>query len=815
MSEPARHSGLRAYGCTGRVAKRLAALLAGGVALLAAAPPAVAAAPGRTTLSAAAMAPAVSADYPAGVTIDTVTPTVAGQNDTVTITGRVTNSGDSGLKGAHAAVRRPVGERPLSTRSDISQVAGRTTPTSQDGIDLPAPLAEMGNIAPGQTRSFTLQVSPSDLKLNKSGVYELAVDVWDQQGSHALGLARTFLPYSVDPIAKATQVATLWPLTHAPELVAQTMPDNDQVPVLRDDSLATELASGGRLFKLVDIGEKLPGLTWVVDPDLLDTVYAMTKPYRVQKPGTAGESAKDDNTVQGTGRDAAVAWLAKLRQAVTTAGTQVVALPYADPDLASIAHNGAQLDGMDTALRKAGTAGQVTAEGRLSVDVRGNVAWPYQGQLDQQIVGTTRTAGDNLVLVDSASMSDSLNYTPNAARPIGEGQTAVVADHTLSQLFEGDLTSAQARTGATQRFLAETLMITQQQPDTQRNLLVMPPRDLTVGTATALSDALTAAQKGNWVNQVKLETVATATPDPEATTSVQPAGDYPNDLRDSELTGNSLSKTMGLESRLDQLLKILTQPQRVRGPFSAAMVRSMSTEWREQAKAAKAYRTGTQDYLDNLISAVKVPSKKVITLAGDNGTLLVSIKNDLNQSVVNLKLRLTSGQVNRLNVGQPEDVVLDATTSRTLRFPAQAKVNGPVQVTAQLWTTGADPQPYGDPMVFTVQVTSVTQGVLYVIGGGVVLILLAGLRFYLQRKKRAAEPDTDGEPAGPTGPDEQPGGGEPTQAGTQAGTQATAREIGEDTGRNTSEEESKDADSDPAAPEDARNRTSGDEKVGP
>ncbi|TWE18583.1 DUF6049 family protein [Kitasatospora atroaurantiaca] len=822
MSEPARHSGLTAFGRTGRtgrVVKRLAALAAGSAVLLSAAPPALAAAPGRTGFAEA------SADYPASVAIDTVTPTVAGQNDPITITGRVVNAGGGELKSAHAAVRVPLGGKSLRTRSDIALVASRNNPSTQDGSDLQSPQAALGDIGAGQSRPFTLQVTPADLTISKAGVYELAVDVWggtaDNERMHALGIARTFLPYNAEPTSRATQVATLWPLTHTPELVAQTMPDNDQMPVLRDDGLAAELAPEGRLYKLVTIGSTLPGLTWVVDPDLLDTVYAMTKPYRVQKPGTAGESAKEENTVAGTGKDVATAWLAKLRQAVAASGSEVVSLPYADPDIASIAHNGADLNGMDTTLRKAGTAGQVTAEGRLSVDVRPDVAWPYQGALDQQIAATARTAGDTLVLVDGTSMPEpgSLPYTPNSARSIGNGQTAVVADHTVSEPFQGDLSTQQAQTAATQRFLAETKMITEQRPQDQRNLLVMPPRGLTVGTATALAAALGAAQKGAWINQVKLDAVATAAPDPDANSSVPGPADYPNELRGSEVSGSALGDVMGMQTRLDQLMRILTQPQRVRGPFSAAMVRSMSTGWRDKASAGNAYRAGVQEYLDNLISAVKVPAKSVITLPGDNGTLLVSVKNDLNQAVGNLQLRLTSGQLNRLDVvGLPETVVLDATTSRTLRFPAKAQSNGPVQMTAQLWTTGPDPQPYGKAVSFTVEVTSVTQGVLYVIGGGVVLILLAAARFYLQRKKRSVDPD-DSDPEADA--DTESGSDARSRAGSETDVDSgshTAGDAGSDTTADAVpgpvDAPGTEADSDPESAADAEDRVAGDEKVG-
>ncbi|MFD0348411.1 DUF6049 family protein [Kitasatospora aburaviensis] len=196
-----------------------------------------------------------------------------------------------------------------------------------------------------------------------------------------------------------------------------------------------------------------------------------------------------------------------------------------------------------------------------------------------------------------------------------------------------------------------------------------------------------------------------------------------------------------MQHRLETLMRVLTLPQRVRGPFSAAMVRSMSTEWRTQAPAGSVYRTGVSDYLDELTNAVYVPHKNVITLAGDTGVLQVSVRNDLTQAVTNLKLVVTPTQANRLQIGPSEELVLPAAQSATLRFPAQAHNNGPVTVTAQLMTTGPNPELYGEPQTFQVEVTSVTNGVLYVFGGALLLLLLAALRFFRQRKRRVANDD--------------------------------------------------------------------------
>ncbi|GHF29591.1 hypothetical protein GCM10018790_03830 [Kitasatospora xanthocidica] len=841
MSEPARHSGLGAHRQPGRAERpadgrhpvrraglRLAAACAAALTLFAASPAGALPAGGNTNPAADSTA---SAKYPVVLTIESLAPQVAVPNGTVTITGHVTNAGQSALKGAHAAVRKPYSGKPLDRRSDLAGVAGRSTPVEPDGVELDSPQYALPELNPGQTLPYTLSVAVNDLGLSSSGVYELAVDAWgstaDNSHDRALGIARSFLPYNPGGAeAQPTKLATLWPLVHAPVLTAQTVTDNDQsVPVLRDDSLATDLAPGGRLYELVDTGSKLPGLTWVVDPDLLDAALAMTKPYRVQNPGTeeAGKPARDDNTVLHNGSAAAGAWLDKLRAAVAKPENQVVALPYADPDLASIAHNGADLSGMATALGKAATAGRLTVEGRLSVDTRSDVAWPYQGYVDQQIVGLAQQTGSSLVLANGASMPepDALNYTPSAARPIGNGQSAVVADETVSALFQRDLSTAKDQTESTQRFLAETFAITHEQPQNQRGLLVMPPRDLSVTTAKVLATALQAAS-GKWIAPVKLDAVAQSSPDPKATTGVPAATDYPTQARATELTSTELVATNRIQYDLDTLMRVLTLPQRVRGPFNAAMVRSLSTEWREREAAGVDYRKGVTAYLKELTKAVQVPPKKVVTLAGDTGLLQVSVRNDLTQTVTNLKLVLTSAQPNRLNVRREEELVLPASQSATLRFQAEAHNNGTVQMTAQLWTTGPNGRPYGEAQPFTVEVTSVTNGVLYVFAGAGVLLLLAALRFVRQRKRRDGQPHADGDQ--PVGDAPATGGAaaaEPTAESTDA---PDAPEAADRPARSAGSTGDGPGDGDAGAgpaqtprgsSPDGRDRAASDEKVGP
>ena len=88
-------------------------------------------------------------------------------------------------------------------------------------------------------------------------------------------------------------------------------------------------------------------------------------------------------------------------------------------------------------------------------------------------------------------------------------------------------------------------------------------------------------------------------------------------------------------------------------------------------------------------------------------------------------------------------------------------------MTAQLYTE--DGTPYGEEMTFTVKVSELTPTVLLVIAGGLLLLVLAGVRMYTQRKRVNADGPDDGggepeQPSDPT-PDTGPESGEPSAPG--------------------------------------------------
>ncbi|GFE15457.1 hypothetical protein Sgleb_35040 [Streptomyces glebosus] len=686
------------------------------------------------------------------VTIDSMSPSAPSKSDSVTVSGTLTNDGRSTITDAHLGMHR--GDA-LGGRSSIDNVARRTGYVpGADGEEIKGSAKKIGKLEPGVSRTFTLSVPVKDLRLDENGVYQLGVSVSGRSQaspySQVLGFDRTLLPWQEADTEKKTQLTYMWPLISSTHLTAETDADAQQTPVFRNDDLAAELAPGGRLQQMVALSKNLP-VTFVIDPDLLATVDAMTKSYRVNGP----------DGPMGKNQAVAKQWLHELEDAAKT--HEVVALPFADPDLASLAHHGKHVPSALSHLGPATDLAEKTVDTILGVKPRTDFAWPVDGAIDSSVVDVATSAGAHNVITRSDSLREAggLSYTPTAARPIGGGNTAVVADAQLSRAFEGDMSKAGSSAHAVQDFLAQTQMISLEDPGRQRSVVVAPQRMPSVSQAHAMATALrTLDDSGRWSQPLSLGKAAKAKPDPSATRRVPSGAAYPSSLRRQELPASAFRQIRGTQAALDDYRVILAQPERVVTPFGSAIMREMSTEWRGDASGAGGFRRSVRSYLNGLTKKVHLIQKSGATLSGRSATIPVTVQNNLVQGVKDMTLKLTSSQPNRLDVGKAQQITVDGGHSQSFKFATTANANGRAWVTAQLYT--ADGKPYGDRMTFQVNVTEITATVMLVIAGGVLLLVLAGVRIYLQRKRaaaRRAEGGSDDEgPEGDTGTDGDNGG---------------------------------------------------------
>ncbi|MFK4146121.1 DUF6049 family protein [Streptomyces sp. NPDC004065] len=681
---------------------------------------------------------AASGSGTVSVSLDALTPSVPSDGDTLTVSGTVTNNGKQAVTGAHVGLR--VGPE-LDTRSAIEEIARRAEfVPGADGPEVGGKYVQkFSRLGPGVAEHFSISVPVDKLNLGSDGVYEFSVSLSGQTSARpweqVLGIQHTFLPWQPDEAGTKTKTTYLWPLVSTVHMTAETGAGEQQTRYFLNDDLAKDIAPGGRLAQMLSLGKELD-VTWVIDPDLLASVDAMTRNYRIR---TAG-----GDSVAGTHQAVAKQWLAELQQAV--AGKEVVALPFADPDLASLAHNGTSVTGSLSQLKDATDVAAGTVETVLHVKPSTDFAWPVDGAVDPSIVKVATSAGADKVIARSDSLREtgSLTYTPNAARPIGGGTTAVVADARLSTAFEGDMTRAGDATLAVQRFLAQSLEL-DQQTDKQRSIVVAPQRMPSASQAQAMAQALTALQGGTWSQPQPLAAAAKAGPDPAATTRVPSRADYPSSLRKRELRRSAFASIARTQHKVDNFKVVLTDESRVVTPFGRAMNREMSASWRGRAGEARDFRDGVEAYLDDISEQVKLIDKSETKLSGRSATIPVTVQNNLVQGVHHLVLRLTSTNPTRLKIGgkayDEQPVAVAGGHSQSVKFTTSANANGPVTVIAQLYTQ--DGQKYGDRITFDVKVTEITATVMLIIGGGVLLLVLAGFRMYTQRRRAAAREEAE------------------------------------------------------------------------
>ncbi|MFI9729110.1 DUF6049 family protein [Streptomyces sp. NPDC052092] len=712
--------------------RRTGALLAGaplvaGLLQLPAASPAEAAVPAAPR--------AASDDGSVAVSVDSLTPSAPSEDDTVTVSGTVTNKGKRTVTDASVGLR--VGPL-LDTRSSIDRVAKNAGDVDSPlGAEIDDKYSEkFSKLTPGVSQPYSISVPANALDLGDDGVYELSVslagETSDEPWEHTLGVRRTFLPWQPQDAGTKTKTTFMWPLISTVHMTAETGSDEEQTPVFHDDELAAEISPGGRLDRMVALGQDLD-VTWVIDPDLLASVEAMTTRYEI--PG----ETEDDNNVVGGHQAVAKRWLTEVQKAVTD--KEVVALPFGDPDLASLAHRGTSVTGSLRHLKEATDVAAGTVESILHVKPTTDFAWPVEGAVDPSVIKVSTSAGADKVIARSDTFEEGrdLTYTPTAPRPIGGGTTAVVADGRLSTAFRGDMTKASASTQAVQRFLAQSLTLALQ-TDRPRSVVVAPQRTPSAAQAQTMAEAISVLQDSTWSQPQDLTAAAKSKPDPAAGTEVPPASSYPSSLRRQELPKSAFEQIARTQDKLDRFKVILSDQSRVVTPFGRALNRGMAASWRGRPAEAAIYRSGVEAYLDGLSGQVRLIDKSETKLSGRSATIPVTVQNNLVQGVEHLVLRLTSTNPTRLeidgNAYEEQPVTVSGGHSQSVKFTTSANANGRATVVAQLYTQ--DGRPYGQPVTFDVKVTEITATVMLVIGGGVLLLVLAGFRMYTQRKRAAA-----------------------------------------------------------------------------
>jgi hypothetical protein len=643
------------------------------------------------------------------VTIDvtTLSPAVATTGATLQVAGTVRNTGSQPLR--DASVRLRLSQTRLNSRSELAAVMDGQVASRDGTVVVEAPLDDL---APGAEAPFDLRQPLDDVAaLTDFGVYALGVEVVGSRGSAAPGraaIARTVLPWSpADHDYRATGTSWVWPLVGAPVRLSGG--------VFADDSLAADLAPGGRLDRLLQAGIRLDrnaAVTWAIDPDLVETVAAMARGYRVARPG--------GGTVPGGAGGLAERWLAELQSA--TAGAAVISLPYADIDSAALVRHGQPGE-----VAKARAAGAATLARLLpAVTTLDEMTWPVDGYTDRPTLATFARSGVTAAVLDGRAVPPTidLSYTPSARAQVstGSGQVAaLLADPGVTDLLSAARPSGGQPVLAAQRVVAETAMITSELPNagTDRTVVAAPPRRW--NPSQPFLDQLLAVADAPWTTPVTLRELAAA----DAPEVDRARLRYPRSQRRAELPEEYLRALDTQRDTITNFAAILTDRTRLLPGLTAAVLRLESSYWRGRDAARGVRLNREQSHLRDLRRRVYVQPGS-FTFGSKSGRIPVTVVNELRQPV-RVVLRLEP-QTPRLRLEATEPRTIGPRQKVQVEVQATAVAGGPVTVQATLHTPGG--AQYGRiPVLLRVTVTQIgTVALVITIGAAVVLFVAAGVR---------------------------------------------------------------------------------------
>jgi hypothetical protein len=662
-----------------------------------------------------------------GLVLESISPPDAVPTSRITLAGYVRNETNQPIIGT--SIRLSYSARPMASRAEIEQHAEGRGPALPGQTARPWLFRQA--VAAGAQKPWRLQTTSRELGLTGFGVYPLSVEIYDGAG-RALAAVRTFItfvPKDYKKRLKPTKVAWVWPLMDVPHRTVGTR--------FRDDRLATtEFTQGGRLSGLVAAaGTTKTPLTWSIDPALLDDARTMTKPYTVLEPGAVAAGSVD--SVERPDSDAAARWLADLKAAA--AGDTYFTTPYADPDVVALVRQRRSSD-----LKHAYSP----AVQQVARDILGRppepIAWPPEGaagqdslgQLSRNLEQVNPNGGQTFLLSSNVLRGTAQTYTPSAAVQTVQGGNYVVAgDQTISSVIGADTRAPGAAVLAEQRFLAETAMITAEQPNLQRTLLVVPPRRWNPSQRFA-ERLLSGTAAARWLQPVTLRDVTAA-----ATRERVFAG-YPAEYQSHELSAGYVRSVRRIQTQALRFSRVFQPP--LTG-YQEGTLRAESSAWRGRRGAARgrAARAALANELENDMKKVHFVLNKQDrgpSLAGEIGQVPVTIANEMPGHSITVYLQVKSKYPAKLQIGgdAPTEVTIDPEKKVTVQIPMKATANGKTEVTLSLLSENG--KPLGVVRVIRVNATGFGQTAILITGGALVVLFLAvGARMIRARRRNGRD----------------------------------------------------------------------------
>ena len=714
-----------------------------------------------TAHATAAPATAQMIDGQVTLSVDSLAPEIITSGQDLNISGTIANGTDEPLKGLSLTAR--VQDSTELTVTGLESWLASERDSATRAIDLGV---FDSSIAPGAVQTFSLTVAADDLSLGQEDQWgPRGMEVTASQGRNAVAQDRTLLVWDTGEKAARSRVTALIPVTASAEdltlLTTGAKPPTDaQLADLRR-RITSLLALAG------------DGVVLAVDPALLEALGVTEEPPSAATPSaSASPSANDTGNADGgeaspvpsasagpptdspsaapstpsapaspsgpgqdsTGRSPGRVLTRALTEAL--AAGDVIALPWADIDVAGLTHLG-ESDLLADAWKRTGDSRTV------AVGAPASLTW-LAGDLDSATLNALPESARTIVTAPGdLPVTEEMTYTPSQVTSVGS-RTVLTPDTNLSDTLGGTLVTDESTNrlsdlDAVQLLRGETAVITRQAPAISRSIVMTLDRaDAATIDTKALAARLRALRESSWTSPQGLEALTAEAAAQQDEGVKMHRADVPDQvIGDTELSSADMTAARATRDYLTSVTSILPDPRAAIGSASEVVVRTASSVWRSDPAGRTDMEESARERGTAVTTGLTAVPSRTINLIASEANLPVRITSSLNQDAT-VVVRLLSGSA-RLQTVEDIPLTVPADGQANATVPVRAVGSGDVDLTIML--LAADGTAVGAPQTIHMRVHAdwESRGTR-VMGAGLVILLVGGIVRTVRRGRRTAAP---------------------------------------------------------------------------
>ena len=714
-----------------------------------------------TAHATAAPATAQMIDGQVTLSVDSLAPEIITSGQDLNISGTIANGTDEPLKGLSLTAR--VQDSTELTVTGLESWLASERDSATRAIDLGV---LDSSIAPGAVQTFSLTVAADDLSLGQEDQWgPRGMEVTASQGRNAVAQDRTLLVWDTGEKAARSRVTALIPVTASAE----------------DLTLLTTGAEPPTDAQLADLRRRITsllalagdGVVLAVDPALLEALGVTEEPPSAATPSaSASPSANDTGNADGgeaspvpsasagpptdspsaapstpsataspsgpgqdsTGRSPGRVLTRALTEAL--AAGDVIALPWADIDVAGLTHLG-ESDLLADAWKRTGDSRTV------AVGAPASLTW-LAGDLDSATLNALPESARTIVTAPGdLPVTEEMTYTPSQVTSVGS-RTVLTPDTNLSDTLGGTLVTDESTNrlsdlDAVQLLRGETAVITRQAPAISRSIVMTLDRaDAATIDTKALAARLRALRESSWTSPQGLEALTAEAAAQQDEGVKMHRADVPDQvIGDTELSSADMTAARATRDYLTSVTSILPDPRAAIGSASEVVVRTASSVWRSDPAGRTDMAESARERGTAVTTGLTAVPSRTINLIASEANLPVRITSSLNQDAT-VVVRLLSGSA-RLQTVEDIPLTVPADGQANATVPVRAVGSGDVDLTIML--LAADGTAVGAPQTIHMRVHAdwESRGTR-AMGAGLAILLVGGIVRTVRRGRRTAEP---------------------------------------------------------------------------